>query len=66
MVYTYGETVAVDIAHADVAYRLFDAWKGLGYNPSLQVSTAGAGVSYLRTIVTVDVKEGDDESNIAN
>ena len=63
MTYTYTESFTVDIAHADVAYKLFDMWKALGYDVKLDVSTTAVSVSYSRTCFTID-KENTDETTM--
>ena len=62
MIFTYGETFAVDLKHADVAYSLFDFWKAAGKDPELKTSSIGVGVSYKKTIITTDKEEYGEQS----
>ena len=63
MICVYGETFAVDLAHADVAYSLFDAWKALGRKPNLTTSEMMVAVGYIKTCITIDKKEETDEQS---
>lgn len=59
MIYSCCESFAVDLKHADVAYKIFDFWKAIGRNPQLKTSETMVEVSYTSLNITADK---DDES----